>query len=212
MTDDELAALLARSVQLQDTILEKVAGLAPVPEHRYLIASQSGELSLEHAGSALALLHVGFKNSAIALLRLQYESTVRAVWLLYAASDSWVDKLTQPLTEESAQKANSVPMLADMLKELRTSDANPGLINQLEQFRDVSWKALNSYVHGGLHPLTRSIAGHPPLLVGQVLRNCNGLACITMQLLSILTGSKAIDVRAVHDEFSDCLPLLTLPE
>jgi hypothetical protein len=46
---------------------------------------------------------------------------VSGVWLVHAASDAWVDKLGEPLTVQSAKRANEGPMLADMLKELNAA-------------------------------------------------------------------------------------------
>ena len=62
-------------------------------------------VALEHAESAKILIVSGNFTSAVGLLRLQYEALVRAVWLLYAASDSAVGKLAAELTSEGARKS-----------------------------------------------------------------------------------------------------------
>ena len=78
-------------------------------------------LSLEHGTAAFALIEQRFLPSAYTLMRPQYECLVRGVWLVHAASDAWVDKLGEPLTVQSAKRANEGPMLADMLKELNAA-------------------------------------------------------------------------------------------
>lgn len=46
---------------------------------------------------------------------------MRGIWLRYAASDAWVEKLSEPLTLENAKRANEGPMLAEMLKQLESN-------------------------------------------------------------------------------------------
>ncbi len=75
-------------------------------------------LAFEHAESATMLIAAGPFTSATALVRLQYEALVRAMWLVFAASEQAVSKLMCELTADSADKANNSPMLSKMLDEL----------------------------------------------------------------------------------------------
>jgi hypothetical protein len=85
---------------------------------------------------------------------------------MYAAKDSWVAKLSEPLTEESERRTNSLPMPAAMFDELRQCASAPQpVVQQLGEYRDAAWKALNSYTHGGMHPLSRVVSGFPAQLV-----------------------------------------------
>lgn len=101
-------------------------------------------------------------------------------------------------------------MVAEMLKQLDASDAPAQLIEQLKQYRDVAWKALNSFAHGGIHPLAGTVSGYPPQLTIDALRNSNGLLAIAAQLAAILSGdSRNMEpVRQLHVEFSDCIPII----
>jgi hypothetical protein len=102
-------------------------------------------------------------------------------------------------------------MLAEMLKQLDASDAPAHLIDQLKQFKDVSWKALSSYTHGGLHPLARTLSGFPVQLAIDAMRNSNALVCIAAQLTAILTGDPQRNmpaVRKLHVDFADCTPII----
>lgn len=158
MTDEKLKILLDLSAAFNEAVLTHVSTLIPFDGKRPLVAFQAGILSLEHATGAFALLHLDLLPSAYALMRPQYEGLVRGIWLLHAASDTWIDKLSEPLTVESAKRANEGPMLAIMLKELEASETAPQpIVEQLKEYRDVTWKALNSYARGGLHPLSRTL-------------------------------------------------------
>jgi hypothetical protein len=57
-----------------------------------------------------------------------------------------------------------------------------GLVIPLEEIRENQWKAMNSLVHGGIHPLQRMDA-FPVELAAQVVRNSNGIAHIACRLL-----------------------------
>ena len=159
----------------------------------------------------LLLFDQGLFSSAIALTRPQFESLVRGVWLLHAASDNWVNKLAEPLTMESAKRANEGEGLAEMLKQLEANPAAPaGIVAQLREYKEVTWKAMNSYAHGGLHPLSRKMPGYPAQLIYDVIRNSNAVVALTAQLQSILTGmpENMWPVRQMHRDFVDVLPII----
>lgn len=78
------------------------------------------------------------------------------------------------------------------------------------QFKDVSWHAMNSFIHVGIHPLRRSAEGFPIHLALQVLRNANAHATMTGMTLAIPTGDEAVakPMTKIQPKFGDCLPEL----
>lgn len=212
MTEEKLISLIERTGSFHEAVYAHVSNLQPADEERYLVAFQAGILSLEHATGALVLIGHDLIPSAYTLMRPQYESLVRGIWLLHAASETWIEKLSEPLTVESAKRANEGPMLAEMLKQLESNDNAPKLIvEQLKAYRDVAWKGMSSYTHGGLHPLSRVLTGYPAELTYDMVRNSNAVVCLTAQLASILTGDRhAMEpVRRLHADFADCIPILS---
>lgn len=212
MSEEKLSTLIDRTLVFHQAVLDHVSAIVPAEGKRFLVSFQAAFLSLEHATGALALIKLGLLPSAYTLMRPQYESLVRGVWLLYAANGAWVERLGEPLTLESAKRANEGLMLAEMLKELESSSQSPRpLVEQLKQFRDVAWKAMNSYTHGGLHPLSRTLTGYPAQLTYDVVRNSNAIVAIAMQLASILSGNpyNMEPVRRFHLDYADCLPILS---
>jgi hypothetical protein len=164
-------------------------------------------LSLEHARSVRVLFTADAPHSATGLLRLQYEALLRAAWVLYAASDLQLSKLTTQLDINSEQAANNLPGPADMLKALEAK-APTGLIQPLNEFKTVAMKGLNSFVHGGIHPLTRIKEGFPEALALQLVRNSNGLMHFGYRMLASLAGSQALMHQMTHlyERFADCFP------
>lgn len=203
-----LNALLARSVELENA-LSGFLGLPPFDSSaRCRVSRAMCAVSYEHAESAKMLTATGNFTSAVGLLRMQYEALVRALWILYVAPDSAVEKLVADLTAESDRKASKQPMIAEMLEKM-AGKAPPEALGPLHEFKDHQWKALSSFVHGGLHAIHRHDTGYPVLLLLQVVRSSNGLLMMAGMLLVILHGGgdQKGRIPEIHMKFADCLPL-----
>jgi hypothetical protein len=119
-----------------------------------------------------------------------------------------------PLTVETAKRGDDLPMLSDMLKRLGMApDAPKHVVAQLNAYKEITWKALNSFTHGGIHPLSKFVTGYPPKLVFDSLCNSNGNFMMTAQMLCILTGVPENQTRwrKLIDEFSDCFHPMNWP-
>ena len=164
-------------------------------------------VSFEHAESAKTLIASGNFTSALGLVRLQYEALVRAIWLLYAASDAETSRLMNEFSRDSVGNSEKLPMQADMLRSLEGKAPRDAMIS-LVNFKENSWKPLSSYVHGGIHALQRHSKGYPVGLLRQVLKASNGLSTMAAMVLIILSGdtSQQGKMRAIQQRFSECLP------
>jgi len=173
-------------------------------------------VAMEHAAAMRALMSLRLPTSAVGLMRLQFEALTRAMWLLYAASDAAIDKLLAPLTQQSEQAAKNLPGASEMIEQIgkRVGQGAPAAAHQmLLHFKDVTWHGMNSFVHGGIHPLRRSADGFPVDLALQVLRSSNGLTTMTGMTMAVLTGDEAVakPVSKIQPAFADCLPALLRP-
>ena len=164
-------------------------------------------VSFEHAESVKMLIVSGNFTSAIGLVRLQYEAMVRAMWLLYAATDTSVSKLMRELTNDNARKANKLPLLSEMINKLE-GKAPKEALELLHEFKEYSWKPLSSFVHGGIHAIHRHSKGYPMPLLIQVLKASNGVLIMAGMLLVILSGdiSQKGKIPKIQVRFSGCLP------
>lgn len=164
-------------------------------------------IAFEHAESVKILLASGNFTSATGLVRLQYEALVRAVWLLYAASDTNVSKLINDLTANSAHKANQLPMLGEMLAKLE-GKAPEQALSMLKEFKEYSWKPLSSFVHGGIHAINRHSKGYPKPLLMQMIKISNGVSIMVGMLLVILHGGgqQTGKISMIQKKYADCLP------
>lgn len=210
-TPQALARALARADELDKALMSAIdaAHFRAYDDSARIAASVSAaSVALEHGRALRALVADGLPTAALSLMRLQHEALTRALWLLYAADDIAISKLTAPLSKEAEVAAGKLPMMAEMLKHLGTKPAAAKALIGLHAFKDNNAASLNSYVHGGIHALQRQAQGYPaPLIVG-ALRNCNGLMVMTAMMLAILTGRQPLvhAVSLLQATFADDLP------
>ncbi|AZQ84263.1 hypothetical protein EKO29_09665 [Colwellia sp. Arc7-635] len=203
-----------------DELLEKSEALSsefsrifeygPADESKRVIASWlMCSVALEHSVSLRQLVLHGNYTTAIGVMRLQFEAAARATWLHYAASDTAIDKMTRILSADNANADNSLPMVSEMIKKLGKK-APKQAVAMLTEFKDISYKALSSYIHGGIHALQRHGSGYPEELLENVIKSSNGLLTMTAMMAAILTGNKVIakDISSIQRRHEDCLPQL----
>jgi hypothetical protein len=198
---------LSQSAKLESKLVEFLSLQAFKTEKRIKGSRILCSVVYEHSESVKILISTGNLTSATGLVRLQYEALVRAMWLLYAASDVAVDKLMAELTNESARKANNLPMLSEMLTKLE-GKAPEVAMDALNEFKQYSWKALSSYVHGGIHAISRHSKGYPVEQLIQLLKTSNGLLIMAGMMLVILSGdtNQKGKIPTLQMKFKDCLP------
>jgi len=129
------------------------------------------------------------------------------MWLLFSASDIDVAKIMDDLTQDSSKRAEKLPMLSEMLKQLQ-GKAPKVALDQLQEFKEYSWKPLSSFIHGGIHALNRHSIGYPIPFLVQLLKVSNGLLVMTGMLLVILSTQRGQTniIPELQFKYHDCLP------
>lgn len=174
---------------------------------RIRVSGVACSMSLEHWSAVRVLFGSGLLPSGLVVHRAQFEALMRSVWLLYAASEDSISKLSSDLNLESEQATKNLPQVAEILQDLATK-APPPAYDALLRFKTNSWKALNSYAHAGIHPLRRHEEGYPLHLLKDALRNANGLAVLSCMQAVVLAGRqplqrRLLDIAAQHP---NCMP------
>ena len=131
------------------------------------------------------------------------------MWVLYAAQDKDIDLLATSLSSESESKASKTPSMNQMIIQLEGT-APRNAYDLAIRYKETMLKALNSYVHGGIHPINRFESGYPDELLENIQRNVNGVSTMAAMMLAILTGSQELarDISKIQYQFKDCLPEL----
>jgi hypothetical protein len=202
-----LEYLFKKSSELAEA-LEPFLALTPYDNSARISSSRTMcGVSLEHAESVRILIATGNFTSSLGVLRMQYDALVKALWLLYAASESSVDKLMSELTHEGAKRADKAPGLSEMLGAL-DGNAPRQAVAPLLEFKEYSWKPLSSYIHGGIHAINRHSNGYPVPLLIQAVTSSNGLSIMTGMMLVILSGDTRHSgkIPSLQERFADCLP------
>jgi len=203
--------LLGKSEALNSEF-SRIFEYGPADESKRRVASWlMCSIASEHASSVRQLAMCGNYTSAICIIRSQFEALTRGMWLFYSANDLKIENTMKTLSELS-QNADQKPSNADMLKALGNLEnkAPKQAVMMLNEFRDVQWKVLNSYVHGGIHPLQRHGAGYPEQLMKDIIKSSNGLLTMTAMMSAILTGNVHIvkDITKIQRRHEGCLPTL----
>jgi len=208
MERQEMQAVLSRSAELDRAIRPLLHLQIPPLLHRQHCSRILAAVAHEHAESVRMLIANGNATSALGVLRMQFESLVKAVWTFYAASDAIIERLDTELSSVSSKWADHLPALGVMLEHLEHK--GPKIMAQsLRLFKELSWRPLSAFVHGGIHAVSRSSQGYPPSLLEQALRFSNGLLVMTAHLMVALhghVGPEDIRLTLIHRTFADCLP------
>lgn len=162
-------------------------------------------VAFEHSESVRILITTRNFTSSLAVLRMQYEALVKAIWALYAASETSITKLQSNLNPEDAKWADKIPLLGELLVELE-GKAPALALGPLKEFKEYSWKPLSSYIHGGVHAITRHGKGYPIELLDQAVRSSNSLQVMTGMMLVILSGDAKQQGRIsrIQQRFANC--------
>lgn len=164
-------------------------------------------LAHEHWVALRTLMASGLNHSAIALMRPQFEAVLKAFWVSHAATESWAAHYGVIRQNNGAVVEPDIPRVFEMLNELKDT-CHPKAFGQLSGFKDVSWKALNSYIHGGVHALSNLGTAMPAAFLRQVFVNANGIAGLGATLAATLINDPARIHAVIGAQFTflDCLP------
>ncbi|MBD8697041.1 hypothetical protein [Stenotrophomonas sp. CFBP 13718] len=203
---EQLEILFAQSESLRSQVLQ-IIDLPLYPrDARCRTSALLCSLSLDHCDGALSLLAQGIFPSALVVHRAQFEAVLRGVWVLYGANDGQVGKLASHLDPISEQAAKSLPGAKEMMDVLANKAPAPAY-DAIQEFSQYNLKALNSYVHAGIHPLRSHEEGMQPELVVQALKNINGVGVLAALQLAVLTRVPDLQaaVLAISEQHRDVL-------
>lgn len=206
---DELDLVIDRSEEFEEELFQLFQSSSFANNNKSTAILAMYNIAQEHAISLRELTRIRLLTSAMGILRLQYEAVVRAIWVLYAASDNAIDKLVAPLTPENEQIAkNGLPSVANMMDQIEKKSP-PGVHRHLSGFKDNSWRHLNSFVHSGIHAVNRNKDGYPIVLLYSAIRQSNNLSHMSATALACLleNGDLAMSLINICKKYSDCLQL-----
>lgn len=161
----------------------------------------------QHVAAQWVLVQHELDVSATALVRPTYEALVRATWVLHGAQDAWVAGFFTPRQEavESDAETRKGPDVTAMLEVIARH--HPADIHQpLVALKEATWRAMHSYVHGGIRPLVQSFVPFPHREAGSLLINANGMLLLVTNVVRMAHGLSSPMLPVLQQQYADCLP------
>lgn len=210
MPHHDIAVLLDRSHTFEYALRVCLIGdteRAIAPGSRTSAVFGFGKIALEHGSGFQQLLAADNPVSALALVRLQFEAVVRGAWILFSAPDSWVAQFSSPPASNDAEEPAEFPKMYQLLDQLGSSSAEPDLVTSLASLKTKAWDSLNSYTHGGLRSMVRTLNGHEEELLVWMLRTQNSLSYTASQLIARVADDATCSNKLfqIRNEMADCL-------
>ncbi len=143
--EDKVQNVILESKEITRWIDSKIENLQVNSVPRERISGACFSVALEYHYSIVLLISNGLTGSACSLLRPLFEAFIRGVWIQHKATDEEVDKFIE---KDTINK-----LFDELVKEVETV---PGYdTGVLIEAKEKTWKALNSYVHGGFSQIKR---------------------------------------------------------
>ncbi len=172
---------------------------------RVAISMAYCKAAMEHAISQRVLIEAGLQGTALSLVRLHFETVVRAAWILQGASDQWVAKFCMPVLDGDFSEPQMGPPITAMLDAIK--HYAPEAVRELARINGTV-KVMHSFVHGGAHLVVHALRGYPPENLVSVFQNRNFL---NLQLANVIViGSQNLQLRGIVGKLSEvhagCMP------
>ncbi len=194
---EELKKTLCKSQDLHRWIAERQDNIKIPKQRSLLVPGLLFDLAIEHHVGIVHLALAQINGPAFALLRAAIEALVRGAWLQRCATpeqlEAFVAKETLPL--EFGGLVEAVEAHADFKDKM------------LSQLKHSSWKAMNSYTHGGMLQLGRRIKddtiepNFEPEEVVEVLKASGTFALLALRQIAYLAKHDALSKEV--DEMLD---------
>lgn len=176
---------------------------------RQLVVRGFANIVRQHVAAQWVLVQRELDVSATALVRPTYEALLRVIWAMRGASDDWIAQFLTPSDAALASggETRMGPDVAAMLKTIALH--HPTEIHApLLALKDATWRAMHSYVHGGIRPLVQSFVPFPHKEVASLLRNANGMLVLATNAVRMAQGLRSPLLPTLQAQFADCLPPL----
>lgn len=145
----------------------------------------------------------------MAHVRLQFETTIRSIWLLRGATDDWVQRFAEPVPDGDTREPVMGPPIDSMLATIaKTEPAH--IAASLGELKRRTWIAMNSYVHGGVRPVVQAMAERDEKQLANTLLNANGMGVMVANVMLMIQTNPAPTGRlaAIQWRFRAYLPPL----
>lgn len=202
---DELSRMLAASEALDADVYSLLESGWNTSSQRRVICMAYCKAAMEHAISQRVLIGGGLHGTALSIIRLHFESTIRAAWVLHGAKEDWLVKFSAPVPLGELSEPQMGPPIPAMLDAIGA--IAPEAAFELRRINETV-KVMHSFVHGGVHLVVHALRGYPPEKLVSVLQNRN---LLLLMLSNVIVAASQRDtlrgaVRELMDRHRGCMP------
>jgi len=174
---------------------------------RELAVRGFGNIVRQHAIAQWVLIQRELDVSATALVRPTYEALLRAIWALRGAEDTWISDFFSP-REEAIKSDAETRMGPDVARMLAVIELNhpKDIYQPLIALKGATWRAMHSYVHGGIRPVVQTFVEFPAREAGSLLINANGMLVLATNAVRMASGLDSPMLPGLQEQYADCLP------
>lgn len=202
---EELARILSLSERFDDDLFALLETCWNSSSQRLVICMAYCKAAVEHAVSQRVLIGAGLHGTALSLIRLHFESVVRAAWVLHSAKDDWLVKFSTPVPDGELAEPQMGPPVPAMLDAIKLHA--PQAARELCRLNE-TMKVMHSFVHGGAHLVVHALRGYPPEKLVSVLQNRNLLSLMLTNVIVIASQQPQLIgiVRQLGEAHASCMP------
>lgn len=162
----------------------------------------------QHTASQWLLVQAELDLSATALVRPAYEALVRAIWTQAGADDPWIEGFFHPSPEAIGSDAETrmgpnVPHMLEVIKRHHPEH----VVAPLLALKEATWRAMHSFVHGGIRPVVQSYVPFPAREAGSLLINSNGMLLLATNVVRMSHGLSSAQLETIVRQHADCVPV-----
>lgn len=162
-------------------------------------------ISFEHAIAINTLFSSNLTIPALTLLRIQFESVVRAYWLLFVATNSQILKLEFKWTFEEQLEKDNYPTVSKMINELNEANLQfiKHIIQMFLEFKKYHLTHLNSFIHSGKQAFVRNAVGFNSDFIKILIKQSNNLSALVAQIIFEHSNQKQL-IHSLHEKHIKC--------
>lgn len=140
----EIEPVLAKAKELVRWISTQLDDLIISGEDRHKIPGLMFDVSIEHYFAIVHLVDARICAGAYALVRSEFETYVRGLWLHYCATDEQISRFLD---------RDELPKTGALVTALEAMEGFEDKI--LSGIMEQAWRGMNGYTHSGTHQLAR---------------------------------------------------------
>ena len=207
MDSERFGSVVHRSGELRNSVDKLWDELAAAPTRRSLLVVGFSSIVRQHTAAQWLLVQSNLDVSATTLVRPTYESLVRAVWCLDGADDEWIGKFLAPNPEAINSDAEtemgpSVPKMLPVIKQRHP----PHVYQPLVALKESTYRAMHSYVHGGIRPVVQSLSEFPVNEATSLVINSNTMLLMATNAARMACGFQSPLITVICKQYADCFP------